>query len=200
MSMFNFIGICWSEDFSMPITHNIYLDPITPGWRKGEGYSSAIEGWSEQVNPASFEDFFIILWLICCKATILGTPIIMCGLPEIILYTATFYHIFTHNKKTALAGILNSDAIKRRKQQNMLNMRITFWAWIAQLGTNITYLILLTFFFGKHRFFHKLLAISTICLNFNILPIFYLTMADEDLKLFLLNKDYFNLLKLFLGL
>ena len=71
MSMFNFIGICWSEDFSMPITHNIYLDPITPGWRKGEGYSSAIEGWSEQVNPASFEDFFIILWLICCKATTL---------------------------------------------------------------------------------------------------------------------------------
>ena len=173
------------------------LDPITPGRREGEGYCTATERWALQEKLTLLEYFYRVFWLVCCKITINGISIVMCGIPEMILYSATFYHIIIHNKKTA--GILNSDAIKRRKQQNMLNMRITFWAWIAQLGTNITYLILLTFFFGKHRFFHKLLAISTICLNFNILPIFYLTMADEDLKLFLLNKDYFNLLKLFLG-
>ena len=165
--------------------------------REGESYCTATQRWTEHAKLSSIEYFFRFYWVICCKSTIFCTPIFMCGIPEMILYSATFYHIIIHNKKTA--GILNSDAIKRRKQQNMLNIKITFCSWLDQLGTNITYLILLTFFFGKHRFSHILLAISTIFLNFNILPLIYLMMADEDLKLFVLNKDYWNLLKMFFG-
>lgn len=160
----------------------------------------ATERWANQANLSSFQYFYRLCWLICCKVTIYGIPIVMCGIPEVFLYSATFYHIITQHQKTALAGILNSDVIKRRKQQNKLNIKITFCAWLAQLGTNITYLILLTFFFGKHRLSHILLAISTICLHFNILPLFYLTMVDDDLKLFVLNKEYLNLLKLMFGL
>ena len=176
------------------------LDPITPGRREGEGYCTATERWALQEKLTLLEYFYRFFWLVCCKITINGLSIVMCGIPEMILYSATFYHIINHNEKTALAGILNSDVIKRRKQQNKLNIKITFYSWLAQLGTNVTYLILITLVFGKYRFSHNFLAILTICLNFNILPLFYLTMVDEDLKLFVLNKEYFNLLKLFFGL
>ena len=84
------------------------------------------------------------------------------------LYCSTFLYIKRHNNKTARSGILPLDTIKRRKQQNKLNIMVTFWAWLAQLVTNIVYIILMLFIFGKEQFYHILLAICTICLNFNI--------------------------------
>ena len=124
----------------------------------------------------------------------------MIGLPEIILYSATFRHIMQHNQKTALSGIVSKDAIKRRKQKNKLNIMITFWAWLAQLITNIIYMLLMSVYFGKVRFYQILLSICTACLNFNIVPLFYLIMSDNDFKVAIQKKDYIRIIKLFFGM
>ena len=124
----------------------------------------------------------------------------MFGLPEMVLYYNTFRHVLRHNKKTALSGIISEDTVKKRKQQNKLNIMVTFWAWLAQLFTNIIYLLLMIVFYGKARFYHILLAICTICLNFNILPLFYIIMADNDLKSVIQEKDFIGIIKLLMGL
>ena len=122
----------------------------------------------------------------------------MLGIPEIGLYSVTFAHIILHTNKTALAGILNPEVIKRRRQKNILNIMMTFWVWLVQFFTNIIYLIIMHVFYGKIRFYHSLLAVFTICLNFTILPLFYIVMADEDLKFAVLNKEYLTVIKLLL--
>jgi cytochrome bd-type quinol oxidase subunit 1 len=52
-------------------------------------------------------------------------------------------------------------------------------------------------FYGKVRFYHHLFVILTIGLNFNVLPLFYIVLADNQFKTFLLNRDYYNMIKLF---
>lgn len=167
--------------------------------RKGEKYCSSIGRLVEDSSSGSIEFFLNLSWLISCKTSIYLTQIIMLGLPEMILYFSTFRHIKKHNQETALSGIISEDTIKRRKQQNKLNIMVTFWAWIAQLITNFIYLILMNFFFAKSRFYHTLLANCTICLNFNILPLFYIIMADDDLKTAIQNKRMEALLHFFRG-
>jgi len=124
----------------------------------------------------------------------------MFGIPEMILYTSTFYHIIRNNDQIALLGALNPDVINRRKQRNKLNILITFWAWLAQLVTNIVYFIFMRIFFGKDRFIHILLSICTISLNFNMFPLFYLLMADDDFKIAVLNKDPSRVIKMLFGI
>jgi hypothetical protein len=121
----------------------------------------------------------------------------MFGLPEIVLYSFTFVYIVSHNRQTALAGILQPEVIRKRKLQNSLNIIMTFWVWLAQLGTNIIYLVVMFVFYGKVRFYHHLFVILTIGLNFNVLPLFYIVLADNQFKTFLLNRDYYNMIKLF---
>lgn len=123
----------------------------------------------------------------------------MIGLPEMFLYCATFLYIIRHNKRTALSGIISQDTVRNRRQQNRLNIMITFWAWLAQLFTNIIYLLLMNVFYGKARFYAVLLQICTICLNFNILPLFYVVMADDGFKKAIQKKDLLLFLKLFVG-
>ena len=79
-----------------------------------------------------------------------------------------------------------------------MNIIMTFWSWLAQCVTNVFYLIVLYRFYGKNRFYHSLLAVLTVSFNFNILPLFYLFMADEDFKYAILNKEYLLVLKLLL--
>lgn len=124
----------------------------------------------------------------------------MFGIPEMILYPITFYHIIRNNDKIAFLGALSPDVINRRKQRNKLNILITFWAWLAQLATNIVYFIFMRMFFGKEGFIHILLSICTISLNFNILPLFYLLMADDDFKISILNRDLSHFIKMLFGI
>jgi hypothetical protein len=77
-----------------------------------------------------------------------------------------------------------------------MNITMTFWSWLAQCVTNIFYLVVLYLFYGKTRFYHSLLAVLTVFFNFNILPLFYLFMADENFKYAMLNKQYLVVLKL----
>jgi len=149
---------------------------------KGERYCSYISRKVEESFTETIDLYLSFSWLISCKTTIYLTRVIMFGLPEMILYFTTFWHIKRRNQKTALSGIISEDTVRKRKQQNKLNIMVTFWAWMAQLVTNVIYFMLMNIFFGRSRFYHSLLANVTICLNFNILPFFYIIMADDDLK------------------
>ncbi len=135
-----------------------------------------------------------------CKGTQVITHIIIFGIPEMILYTNTFYYIIMNNQKVALSRVLNPDVINRRKQRNKLNILITFWAWLAQLLTSIVYFTFMKVFFGKERFIHILLSVCTICLNFNMLPLFYLLMADDDFKTSIISKDPSQFIKMLFGI
>jgi hypothetical protein len=135
--------------------------------------------------------------LASCELTRYAYYIFMISLPEILLYWATFSYIQHDIRTTALSGILNPDAIKRRKQKNTVNIKMTCWTWLAQFVTNIMYIIVLKIFFGKIRYYQGIFAVLTICLNFNILPLFYITLADEDFKSSILRKEYFYAFKLF---
>jgi hypothetical protein len=180
-----------------------YFDPfhpdtITPGGRKNNFCQSSWQ-WAENSQPYSTDYILKFSWFLGCNATLIVTQIIMFGVPEMILYIKTFLYIMRHNHSTALSGIFTPDTLKHRKQQNKLNILITFWAWLAQLITNIIYFVIVKIFFGKERFAHILLSVCTISLNFNVLPLFYLLMADEDLKASLINKDPFHFIKMLLG-
>ena len=74
---------------------------------------------------------------------------------------------------------------------------MTIWTGIAQFVTNIIYIIVIKIFFGKDKFYQDLLAVFTISLNFNILPLLYIALADENFKSAFLKKDYLNAVKMF---
>ncbi len=176
----------------------MHPDTITPGGRKNSFCQPTLE-WAEKSHPFSTEFILKFSWFLGCKVTLGAMLIIMFGVPEMILYLKTFLYIMQHNHNVALSGILNPDTVKHRRKQNKLNILITFWAWMAQLMTNIIYFVVIIMFFGKMRYFNILLSVCTICLHFNILPLFYLLMVDDDLKLSLINKDPFHFLNILLG-
>jgi hypothetical protein len=91
-----------------------------------------------------------------------------------------------------------SEAIKRRKQQNTLNIYLTFWAWLAQFLTNMFNIVLIQAFFGKNVFVHAICALLHLTLNFNVLPFFYVVFADENIKTAIYYKEYKEVIKLFL--
>ena len=92
-----------------------------------------------------------------------------------------------------------TEAIKRRKQQNTLNIYLTFWAWVAQFFTNMFNLVLIHAFFGKNIFAHAISALFHLTLNFNVLPFFYMVFADESIKAAIYYKQYKEVLRLFLS-
>jgi predicted lysophospholipase L1 biosynthesis ABC-type transport system permease subunit len=141
---------------------------------------------------------FRLLLMSGCVLTNLILWIVMFSIPEITLYSMTFGYIIRHTNRTALSGILRPEVIKKRKQQNSLNLMMTFWTWFAQFITNIIYIILLMVFFGRNRFTQAILAAFTVSLNFIVLPLFYVMLADEAFKSAILRKDYIGVVKIFL--
>jgi hypothetical protein len=100
---------------------NIYLT----GTRKGEDYCVTTENWAFQTHQTKLENIFRMNVLIGCKVTTHIIWIVMVGLPEIVLYVLTFRQISSNNKNIALSGILKLDVIKRRRQQNTMNISMT---------------------------------------------------------------------------
>jgi hypothetical protein len=172
-------------------------DAISPGRREGERHCVETEQWAVQPDVNNLNTLFRTFVLANCKLTKFGYYIFMISLPEIVLYSATFTYIQRDITTRALSGILNPEVIKRRKQQNTVNIKMTCLTWLAQFITNIVYIIVLKFFFGKIRFYQAIFAILTISLNFNILPLFYITLADDDFKSALIRKQYKDAIKLF---
>ena len=174
------------------------LDTITPGLRGGVNQCIETEQWAFDPNVGSTEFPFRIILYLGCKATTHIFWVVMLSAPEIILYALTFNYIIQHTNNTELSGILNPEVIKKRRQQNKLNITMTFWAWVAQFMTNIMYMAIMKIFYGRDRFFHAILTVFTISLNFNVLPLFYIAMVDDDFKLAIMQKDYWGAFKLFL--
>lgn len=108
--------------------------------------------------------------------------IVLLSIPEAILYPITFRKMIKLTNLSGLAGALKSETIKRRSQQNTMNIYVTFWAWLAQFLTNMFDLTLLTAFYGQHVFLHALFALLHLSLNFR---------QQEFLK----NKTIFHLRK-----
>ena len=175
----------------------MHEDAITPGRREGERHCIETERWAFQPDAINVVSAFRIFVLANCKLTRFAYYIFMMSLPEIVLYSATFTYIRRHIKTIALSGILNPEVIKRRKQQNTVNIKMTCCTWLAQFITNIIYIIVLKLFFGKIRFYQAIFAVITISLNFNILPLFYIVLADNDFKSAVLRREYFNAFKIF---
>jgi len=68
---------------------------------------------------------------------------------------------------------------------------------LAQFITNSLYLVVMYIFFGKDRFYQQFLAVFTVFLNFNVMPLFYVLVADEDLKASVLDKDFTRIVSIF---
>jgi hypothetical protein len=114
-----------------------------------------------------------------------------------ILYPIIFLKIRANNKHIAMTGILQPEVLIRRKQKHTLNIIITFWAFLAQFITNLIYIVGYVFFFGTDKFHHSLLAVVTVTLNFNILPFFYIFVADDEVKAAILSRDFLKIFALF---
>jgi hypothetical protein len=166
-------------------------DPISPGLRGGSSnYCEDTSKWAFDPDISNFEYPFRVALLSGCKITITIAWIVMLSVPEMILYSATFLHIILHTNGTALSGILNAEVIKKRRQKNSLNIVMTFWTWFAQFITNLIYLSIMKIFYGKNRYYQSLLASLSVSLNFNILPLLYVLLADENFKSAILKKEH----------
>ena len=170
-------------------------DPITPGLRGvSNNFCEDTSSWAFDPNIGNFEYSFRLALLSSCKITMTLAWIVMLSVPEMILYSATFLHIILHTNHTALSGILNAEVIKRRRQKNSLNIVMTFWTWLAQFITNLIYLSIMKVFYGKNRYHQALLASLSVSLNFNILPLFYVVLADDNFKTAILKKEYSSII------
>ena len=54
---------------------------------------------------------------------------------------------------------------------------MTFWSWLAQFVSNITYIVVAKLFFGRDRFYQALFAILTISQGSNTTKHFFLLLT-----------------------
>jgi hypothetical protein len=108
--------------------------------------------------------------------------ILTLSLPEMVMYGIAFKSIVRHTNLLAISGLLQPEKIKKRRKKNLVNIYMTFWAWVVQLISNICLISLVKFFYGKSQFFFNLFGLLSICLSFNILPFIYIVMASEKHK------------------
>ena len=74
---------------------------------------------------------------------------------------------------------------------------MTCMACVAQLIMNTIFVILMKLLFGKFKFFHSLFAVITVSFNFNLMPIFYILVADDEFKRAIANRQFVNVVRLF---
>ena len=148
------------------------------------------------VSKAQFP--FRLLLLMSCLLTTNSMWIIFSGLPEIVMYSITFSYIKRSTNQTAVSGILRPEIIKKRRKQNTLNLIMTFWTWLVQFITNILCVVVMKLFFGKDRYFQTLFATFLVFLNFNILPLFYVALADNEFKTAIMNRDFRSIVNIFI--
>ena len=77
--------------------------------------------------------------------------------------------------------------------------RLSAYAFYIIITCVVFYIIVMTVFYGRDRFFQTLFAAFTVCLNFNVLPLFYVVLADEDFKSAIMRKDFRGALIIFLN-
>jgi hypothetical protein len=175
-------------------------DPITPGRREGERHCIDAQRWAFDDNTTIeknvLQKTFRVAVFVSCKISRNLFYILTMSLPEMCLYPITFYHINVHYKNAATDGIIKADTIKRRNQQNLVNIYMTFWVWVAQFVTNMIIVVMVKYMFGKDQFVYQLVGLVTMFLNFNVLPCLYIVMGNDSFKRAILSKEYFKFFKL----
>jgi hypothetical protein len=129
-----------------------------------------------------WEKFFRLFFFLICKLSKLFFWLVTFCVPEMILYPITFRYIVEVTNSTAKAGLLLPEVICRRRQRNSLNIQVTCLACVVQLAANFIFVVLLVLFFGESNFYGQLAALVNICFNFNLIPIFYIIMIDDEIK------------------
>ena len=172
-------------------------DPITPGRRKGKSYCEDALIWANDPDVVGFQHFLRQVQLFNCQISFLASFCVMLSLPEMLLYLITFRQITKQTNETISSGILKPEVIKTRRRQNTLNIYMTFWTWIIQFITNLVFMVLATILPGTTKFKHLLSAVLHLSLSFNVMPILYISFADEDIKSALAGRQFFVASKLF---
>ena len=176
-------------------------DPFTPGRREGGRHCDDTYIWATVPDLSQGTRIFRLSIFSICKFTKLLFWLVTFCVPEMILYPVTFRYITTSTNQIARSGILLPDMVTRRRQQNSINIYVTWLACIAQFVTNIIFVVLMKGFFGKNKFYHLLFAIVTVSFNFNVMPIFYIILIDGSLKRAIFEpRSWFLAVKLFFTL
>ena len=173
-------------------------DAITPGRREGERHCIETYKWAFNDNvqdESVYKYFFKVAVYFCCKISRNLFYIFTLSLPEIFLYSFTFIHIAKHDKWAALKGIVKPEAFKRRRTQNFVNIYVTFWAWLMQFITNMFIVVIVKFMFGKDQFVMLIMGFISFFLTFNLLPLIYIIMGNENLKRAFASKNYFDIIQ-----
>jgi len=155
-----------------------------------------VQEWANEPNIGTSIHILRMIQATLCVTSKWLFHIVAMSIPEVILYPITFHHMLKLTNMPGLSGALKSETIKRRNQQNSTNIYVTFWAWLAQFLTNVLDLILLHILYGQYIFYHSLFAYLHLTLNFTIMPLFYIIVADEQLKTAIFTKQYKEVIKI----
>ena len=72
---------------------------LIPGRREGEKHCEATERWAFE-ESSEMVHLFRLAYLVGCKLTTNGILVFMFGIPEIMLYSVTFFHITLRTNHT----------------------------------------------------------------------------------------------------
>ena len=135
-----------------------------------------------ETGPCRLEESLKMLHYFNCLISRNLFYILTLSLPEMVMYGITFKSIVCHTKFLAVNGLLQPETIKKRKKKNLVNIYMTFWAWLVQLISNICLMLLVKIVYAKSQFLYNLFGLLSLCLSFNILPFLYIVMASEKHK------------------
>lgn len=139
---------------------------IILGRRPGTAICDETYIWAKEPNLTSFMYILRMTHYVFCICSKSFFYFVLLSIPEAILYPMTFHQMIKLTNTKGLSGALKSDTIKRRNQQNTMNIRVTFFAWLAQFFTNMVDFTMLHAFYGQHIFLHGLFALLHLSLNF----------------------------------
>lgn len=175
-------------------------DAITPGRRSDYGNICDVrKSWAFEPGLTDAEFYPRLISFVACFVTRWTVQLLLMSVPEMILYPLTFRHILSTTNMVALRQILSPEVIKRRKEQNSLNIYLTFLNWLAQFVTNMLLIVMRNFMFGQNLLLHGLFALLHLTINFSVLPIFYVIAADDEIKKALSERNFVRVFRLLLS-
>ncbi len=88
-------------------------------------------------DPWRFEESLKLIHYFNCLISRNLFYILTLSLPEMVMYGLTFKSIVSHTNFLAVNGLLQPEKIKKRKKKNLVNIYMTFRAWLGVNFTNI---------------------------------------------------------------
>ena len=175
-------------------------DALTPGRRSDYGNICDVRrSWAFEPGLTNAEFYPRLISCLLCVVTRWTVTLMLMSVPEMILYPLTFRHILSTTNMVALRQILSPEVIKRRKEQNSMNIYLTFLNWLAQFVTNMLLLVMRNFMFGQNLLLHGLFALLHLTINFSVLPILYVVAADDEIKKALSGRNFGQVFRLLLS-